>query len=374
MPAVFDSLVQHRGLTAHKAWRVAYIVPFIIIIAVALGMLLTCTDTPTGKWSERKLAIVEGRPATPPLEETKDGQVLSQDTEVSELNSKKANYNETNRTPQGSDLEIQLDDHAGLDAIHGEVIVAPTLKEVLYVVCSLPTLTLVGQYACSFGAELALDGILGSYYLVNFPHLGQTKCGQWAAMFGLLNILFRPLGGYISDLLYRHTSSLWVKKLWLVFLGVVTGVFLLAAGLSNPKSEATMFGLFAGLAFFLEAANGANFSLVPHVYPAANGRLLSKFLAARLLTWPLIQGSYREPLALQETWGVSSLILFSDITGYITIAPFGSSGLYLSRSIWRCLGFGQFRSSLDSGAEALERQRRDSLAIPCRKYTACESS
>ncbi|KIN02454.1 hypothetical protein OIDMADRAFT_159816 [Oidiodendron maius Zn] len=271
MPAVFDSLVQHRGLTAHKAWRVAYIVPFIINVAVALGMLLTCTDTPTGKWSERKLTIVEGSPVTPPLDETKDGQVLSQDTKVSELNSKKANYNETNRTPQSSDLEIQLDGHAGLDAIHGEVIVAPTLKEVLYVVCSLPTLTLVSQYACSFGAELALDGILGSYYLVNFPHLGQTKCGQWAAMFGLLNVLFRPLGGYISDLLYRHTSSLWVKKLWLVFLGVVTGVFLLAAGLSNPKSEATMFGLFAGLAFFLEAANGANFSLVPHVYPAANG-------------------------------------------------------------------------------------------------------
>ena len=374
MPAVFDSLVQHRGLTPHKAWRVAYIVPFIIIVAVALGMLLTCTDTPTGKWSERKLAIVEGNLTTPPPEETKDGQVLPQDTEVSELNSKKANYNETNKTPQSSDLEIQLDGHAGLDAIHGEVIVAPTLKEVLYVVCSLPTLTLVGQYACSFGAELALDGILGSYYLVNFPHLGQTKCGQWAAMFGLLNVLFRPLGGYISDLLYRHTSSLWVKKLWLVFLGVVTGAFLLAAGLSNPKSEATMFGLFAGLAFFLEAANGANFSLVPHVYPAANGRLLSKFLAARLLTWPLIQGSYQEPLALQETWGVSSLILFSGITGYITIAPFGPSGLYLSRSIWRWLGFGQFRSSLDSGAEVLERQRRESMGIPCRKYVACESS
>jgi NNP family nitrate/nitrite transporter-like MFS transporter len=103
-------------------------------------------------------------------------------------------------------------------------------------------------------------------------------------MFGLLNIVFRPLGGYISDLLYKRTSSLWARKLWLVFLGLVTGAFLLAAGLSNPESEATMFGLFAGLAFFLEAANGANFSLVPHVYPAANGMLLLRKVQVSALT------------------------------------------------------------------------------------------
>lgn len=34
-----------------------------------------------------------------------------------------------------------------------------------------------------------------------------------------------------------------------------------------------MFGLIAGMAFFLEAGNGANFALVPHVHPHANGVL-----------------------------------------------------------------------------------------------------
>jgi len=325
MPAVFDSLVQHRGLTPHKAWRVAYIVPFIIIVAVALGMLLTCADTPTGKWSERTLPVVEGSRIIPPLGENKDGQVLSDDAETPESKSKEAKYIEANRTPQSSDLEIQPDGHAELGAIKGEIIVPPTFKEVLYVVCSLPTLALFGQYACSFGAELALDGILGSYYLVNFPHLGQTKCGQWAAMFGLLNVAFRPLGGYISDLLYRHTSSVWVKKLWLVFLGVVTGVFLLAAGLSNPKSEATMFGLFAGLAFFLEAANGANFSLVPHVYPAANGRLLSK-------TFFLVSASAD---TLLDTGIVSGTVgAAGNLGGIIFNIIFRYNGIHYDRSIW----------------------------------------
>jgi NNP family nitrate/nitrite transporter-like MFS transporter len=63
----------------------------------------------------------------------------------------------------------------------------------------------------------------------------------------------------------------WAKKIWLTFLVIVTGAFLLAIGLTNPTSESTMFGLMAGMAVFLEAANGANFALVPHVYPFANG-------------------------------------------------------------------------------------------------------
>ena len=90
-------------------------------------------------------------------------------------------------------------------------------------------------------------------------------------MFGLLNVVFRPAGGIIGDLLYKYTSSVWSKKLLITFLGVMMGVFELAIGLADPKSKATMFGLVAGLAFFMDAANGATFAVVPHVFPHANG-------------------------------------------------------------------------------------------------------
>jgi len=53
MPAIFDSLVHKRGLTPHVAWRVSFIVPFILIVCTAVGMLLLCQDTPTGKWADR---------------------------------------------------------------------------------------------------------------------------------------------------------------------------------------------------------------------------------------------------------------------------------------------------------------------------------
>ena len=55
-------------------------------------------------------------------------------------------------------------------------------------------------------------------------------------------------------------------------LGVTTGVFLIIIGFLNPTTPSLMFGLIAGMAVFLEAGNGANFSLVPHVHPYANGK------------------------------------------------------------------------------------------------------
>jgi NNP family nitrate/nitrite transporter-like MFS transporter len=68
-------------------------------------------------------------------------------------------------------------------------------------------------------------------------------------MFGILNIYGRPAGGIISDLIYKYTrGSLWAKKAWMHFLGVIMGVFMLAIGLSDPHSQHTMFGLVAGLA------------------------------------------------------------------------------------------------------------------------------
>lgn len=116
-----------------------------------------------------------------------------------------------------------------------------------------------------------MGSFLGAYYYQRFPALGQTGSGDWAAMFGLLNVVARPAGGLISDMLYRRTHSLWAKKALLVFTGICFSAFLLAIGLSAPGTQSTMFGLVAGCAIFAEAANGANFSIVPHVYPESNG-------------------------------------------------------------------------------------------------------
>lgn len=276
MPAIYDSFVHSRGLTPHKAWRVAYVIPFIIISAIALSMLFLCEDTPTGKWSDRNLWAKEASPSESPsygniVDINSSNPSAGPSSPPSVYNLGTGDIEKKGAlTPQIVDKDASSVGQIG--TFKQEVVVALSHKEALNVALSLSTLAVAIPYACSFGSELAINSILGSYYTANFPRMGQTETGQWAAMFGLLNVVFRPAGGFFADLLYRSTDSVWSKKLLLSFLGVVMGAFELAIGLSNPTREATMFGLVAGLAFFLEACNGANFAVVPHVYPFANGK------------------------------------------------------------------------------------------------------
>lgn len=280
MPAVFDSLVHNQHLSAHVAWRVTFIVPFIIITATAIGMLICCPDTPTGRWSDRHLhaqqSLVSHRVTGTVM--LIPGQLQGQTSSPKGFHSAspismddKTDHDGVGKKHIGSYAhEAPISDEAMLDIARGEVIVKPTFKEAIAVTLSPQTLALAACYVCSFGAELAINSILGAYYLKNFPKLHQTGSGRWAAMFGLLNFVFRPTGGIISDIIYAR-SNLWGKKLWIHFVGLVTGVFLIAIGVVDSHSKATMFGLVAGMAFFLEAGNGANYSLVPHVHPHANG-------------------------------------------------------------------------------------------------------
>jgi NNP family nitrate/nitrite transporter-like MFS transporter len=276
MPAIFDSLVHGRGLTPHVAWRVAFIVPFILIVATAVGMLLLCPDTPTGKWSERHMHVQQNLQAHG---------ITAQIVDIPGNITDRKSYSEGTTTPDDQkiqaendiarakhadyDHEAQMSSEKMLEEAQGEVIVKPSFKEAFEVICTPQTLVTAMCYFCSFGGELAINSILGAYYLKNFPYLGQTGSGNWAAMFGLLNVFFRPAGGIVADLIYKHTKSVWAKKMWVHFLGVMTGVFLIAIGFTDSHGQSTLIGLVAGMAFFLDAGNGANFALVPHVWPFA---------------------------------------------------------------------------------------------------------
>lgn len=276
MPAVFDSLVADHGLTPHVAWRVTFIVPFICITATAIGMLTLCPDTPTGKWSQRHLAVQHGLETHGVHATVVDAPGNIMEKNVGERESSPpSSTSEKSHVKlddhKSSDHEAQLGEQQMLDIAKGETVVKPTLKEGLRVTFTPQVLVTAGGYICSFGAELAINSILGAYYLKNFPSLGQTGSGRWAAMFGLLNVAFRPIGGIFSDFIYNRTHSVWSKKIWLHFLGVVTGALLIVIGMIDPMDQSTMFGLIACMAFFMEAGNGANFSLVPHVHPHANG-------------------------------------------------------------------------------------------------------
>ncbi|KAK0731559.1 major facilitator superfamily domain-containing protein [Lasiosphaeris hirsuta] len=250
MPAVYDSFVS-RGHSPGQAWRLTFIVPLIMVVFTGLALLLLCPDTPTGPWSERHLHVHEN--------------LVSHGIADDDLETVVTLPAPPTRPPAAAEILLTA---------RSEVVVAPTLHEALHVAVSPQTAFHVLTYMNSFGGELAINAILASYYASRFPGLGQTNAANWAAMFGFLNFVTRPMGGVVSDLVYKMSGgSLWWKKGWIVLCGVVTGVLLLVIGQLDPRSEGLMFGLVAVMAVFLEAGNGANFSLVPHVHPFANGIL-----------------------------------------------------------------------------------------------------
>ena len=280
MPAILDSLVNRQHLTPHVAWRVAFIVPFILIVFTALVMILFCPDTPTGSWSSRSRDLQRHHDMRDAFFSTAGERKDQHAPSISSGGLGNEIYgNDTIglKTSQGQG-QFQESAHQNEDdllaAASWELVEKPTYHGTAKAVISLPTFTLIATYFATFGAELSVNSLLASYYFKNFPSLGQTGSGNWAAMFGLLNAVFRPMGGVISDVIYKHTNKLWGKKIWIHTLGIMAGVFFLIIGFVNPEDKATLFGLMSGLAFFIEACNGSVFSLTPHVHPTSNGIFL----------------------------------------------------------------------------------------------------
>ncbi|KAK4233711.1 nitrate transporter [Achaetomium macrosporum] len=294
MPAVYDSLYHRWGHTPDKAWRITFVVPMICLIACGVGLLLLCEDTPTGKWNDRHLNVqhnLESHGITDTIV-TVPGAIAdreppsSQSTTVpssgntSDIEKEVKSAGDVEKQPPHSTLrplsahEAPVTITEALETAQGEVIQKPSVRESLRVVCSLHGLFHVATYFCSFGGELAINSVLGAYYLKNFPYLGQTRASNYAAVFGFLNFVTRPLGGVVADFVYvRFGRSLWLKKIWIHVCGIVAGVLLMVIGFLDPHDLGTMVGLVVLMAVFLEAGNGANFALVPHVYPYANGVL-----------------------------------------------------------------------------------------------------
>ena len=287
MPAVYDS-IRRMGRTSHVAWRVSFVVPTIMLLACAAGAFFLCDDTPTGKWEDRfnvpgSTTIVE---MSSPIEATDSNDKENKQSKDIVTTMEATDDEESSREPEQLVMETPP---------------KPSLKDSLKALCCIQTAMLAVPYACSFGGELAMVSILSSWYQQKFPTWGQTKSGQVAAAFGAFNVVFRPLGGFLSDRIYGYLSSRgrWGtkgKQLWYGFvspacatpllpshadaashLGIVLqlvtgqGVMLTWIGLVNPSNPVALVAGIQAMAMFMDAANGAAYSLVPHVNPQYNG-------------------------------------------------------------------------------------------------------
>lgn len=307
MPAIFSALVDHQGYSKDIAWRLTFLVPLAILLVTAAALLLLCPDTPDGPWADRQIQarqhlrehrLLERQEERLSMERERSDAVRAAES-IPEGDTVKCTNSATLLSPpspapsqptplssshrrpasRSTSHEVRLSNPEMLETVRGETVQSPSVREAYRVIFSLQTWALMLSYLCPFGAELAINAVLSAYYLHNFPSLGQTGASNWAALFGVLNIVTRPMGGVVADLLYGG-RRLWWKKHWITACGLLGGVTLVTLGCLNPQKEATMFGLVTLCAIFLEAGNGANFALVPHVHPFANGMVSGLTAAA----------------------------------------------------------------------------------------------
>jgi NNP family nitrate/nitrite transporter-like MFS transporter len=152
MPAIFDALVHQQGLSPSKAWRVSYLIPFSVIITVAVGMAIFCDDTPSGRWADRHEAI-----AQTVQEELRGNSSVISTSKTPVDTTRQSSLTDLSQTdfekkgPRVQVYEVPEEDFSDITQAKAEVVVEPTVREALAVVFSRETFALAAPYACSFG-------------------------------------------------------------------------------------------------------------------------------------------------------------------------------------------------------------------------------
>ncbi len=150
-------------------------------------------------------------------------------------------------------------------------------------------------YFANFGAELAVVSMLPAFFETTFsplqnsagaPLVTATVAGLVASSFAFVNLVARPLGGYLSD----HMASR--KRTMLMYIaGIVVGFFLMGFiarwspgvdedGLRNIVPmlggvawlvAAVLITIFASV--FVQGAEGATFAIIPMVNKRMTGQI-----------------------------------------------------------------------------------------------------
>jgi NNP family nitrate/nitrite transporter-like MFS transporter len=281
MPAVVSSLMNNHGMSQYWAWRLAFpLCPLVIILCISAVTLIFGHDSPTGSWSTRHLKQDTTVVGNQILDRTDIADNTDERIEMTDAPSqlRVGDTSVTSGLPTPLMNGTAETSKEPLDVCifttEDEIPRAPTATDIRKTVLSLQTLLVALPYLCSFGSELAVEGIISDFYIQTAKMRdgiawNYQTAGNWAAVFGLLNIVTRPLGGYISDVFYRY-KGVTAKKWWLIFLGIMNGIFFIWIGFSKLKIY-SLIGAMTGLAIFMEAANGAIFALVPAIHPKFNG-------------------------------------------------------------------------------------------------------
>ncbi|MBI1785605.1 NarK/NasA family nitrate transporter [Candidatus Sumerlaeota bacterium] len=130
-------------------------------------------------------------------------------------------------------------------------------------------LLLALAYLATFGSELAVISFLPKYFAETFG-VSAIQAGWCASIFGNLNFIARPGGGWISD-------RVGGKRVLIALLaGAVAGYALMGLATTLPLALIAL----VISALCVNAANGASFAMVPLLSPTNTGRIAGVIGAA----------------------------------------------------------------------------------------------
>lgn len=122
-------------------------------------------------------------------------------------------------------------------------------------------------YAACFGVELTINNIAAIYFFDTFD-LDLATAGLIAGLFGLMNVFARTLGGVFSDLFARH-GGLKGRVRWLFIAMLCEGIALMF--FSQMHVLALAIGIMLVFSLFVQMAEGATFGVVPFINRRALG-------------------------------------------------------------------------------------------------------
>jgi MFS transporter, NNP family, nitrate/nitrite transporter len=121
-------------------------------------------------------------------------------------------------------------------------------------------------YFCTFGSELAVVTMLPTFFADTWG-LGPAAAGAAASGFAFMNLVSRPAGGLLSDLLGTRARTLTVLMVGLTFGYVLMGTL----GPAWPWLLAIVVCM--ACSFFVQAGEGAVYAVVPLVKKRVSGQV-----------------------------------------------------------------------------------------------------
>jgi NNP family nitrate/nitrite transporter-like MFS transporter len=121
-------------------------------------------------------------------------------------------------------------------------------------------------YMCTFGSELAAVSFLPQFFETTWG-LSTAVAGAAASAFAVMNLVSRPAGGLLSDLM----SS---RRRWLaVLLGGLAVGYLVLSRLTGAWPLGVALAAVLVTSVFAQAGNGAVYAIVPQVRKQVSGQI-----------------------------------------------------------------------------------------------------